>query len=92
MKTNTIKFYIVIPIYNVESYVGECLESLLAQSYKNFSAILIDDGSTDKSAEIANYYTKKDSRFVLLSQKNMGVSVARNSALDYIFANRGGAE
>lgn len=87
---NKIYFYIIIPIYNVKNYVGKCIESLLAQSYENFSAVFVDDGSTDESAEIAKSFVAKDSRLVFLSQKNMGVSVARNSALNYIFANGGG--
>ena len=91
---NAVKFYVIIPIYNVENYVGECLESLLTQSHKNFNAILVDDGSSDKSADIAKYYANKDSRFIFLFQTNMGVSSARNTALNYVFSNilnRGGA-
>lgn len=84
---NAVKFYVIIPIYNVENYVGECLESLLTQSHKNFSAILVDDGSSDKSADIAKSYANKDSRFIFLFQTNMGVSSARNTALNYVFSN-----
>lgn len=86
-------FYCVVPIYNVEDYIIECLESLLAQEYRHFKAILVNDGSTDNSGKIAESYTKKDARFVYLSQSNKGVSSARNTALDYIFSktlNRGG--
>lgn len=88
-------FYCVVPIYNVEDYVIECLESLLAQEYRHFKAILVNDGSTDNSGKIAEFYAKKDARFVYLSQSNKGVSSARNTALDYIFSkilNRGGQE
>ena len=88
---NALKIYVIVPIYNVENYIGECLKSLLKQSYKNFIAILVDDGSSDKSADIAKSYANKDSRFVFLFQKNMGVSSARNTALNYIFSlNNGG--
>lgn len=80
-------FYCVVPIYNVEDYIAECLESLLAQEYRHFKAILVNDGSTDNSGKIAESYAKKDTRFVYLSQSNKGVSSARNVALDWIFEN-----
>ena len=78
-------FYLIIPIYNTQKYLCECLDSLLAQSYKHFKAILINDGSSDESGKIAESYAKKDTRFIYLSQENQGVSSARNTALDYIF-------
>ncbi|MGX3010188.1 glycosyltransferase family 2 protein [Helicobacter sp. 23-1044] len=80
-------FYFVIPIYNVERYIRQCLDSLVAQSYGRFCAILVNDGSSDKSGEIAQIYAKNDKRFIYLSQRNDGVSTARNKALDYIFNN-----
>lgn len=80
-------FYCVVPIYNVEDYIVECLESLLAQEYRHFKAILVNDGSTDNSGKIAVSYAKKDARFVYLSQSNKGVSSARNVALNWIFEN-----
>lgn len=80
-------FYCVVPIYNVEDYITECLESLLAQEYRHFKAILVNDGSTDNSGKFAESYTKKDARFVYLSQSNKGVSSARNVALNWIFEN-----
>lgn len=76
-----VKFFIIIPIYNVEMYLNKCLDSLIAQTYKNFEAIMIDDGSTDKSLKIAQEYTKKDSRFFLQSQENQGLSITRNRAI-----------
>lgn len=76
-------FYIIIPIYNVESYLKDCLDSVLNQSYKNFKAIMINDGSMDSSKEIAKDYTQDD-RFILIDQENQGLSIARNTGLDYI--------
>lgn len=69
---------VVIPIYNVEDYLSACLESLLAQTYPCWEAILVNDGSTDASAQIAETYCRKDHRFILLTQENQGQSVARN--------------
>lgn len=79
-----VKFYIIIPIYNVEKYLKDCLDSVLNQTYKNFTAILINDGSTDNSPNIAKEYTKRDSRFILLEQENGGVGEARNTGLKKI--------
>lgn len=73
---------VIIPIYNVEKYLEECLDSVLNQSYKNFEAILIDDGSKDNSGKICDEYVKKDSRFKVVHKENEGVSAARNLALD----------
>lgn len=77
-----IKFFIIIPIYNVESYLHKCLDSIICQTYKNFEVICVNDGSTDKSLEIAKSYADSNSRFTLTSQANQGQSVARNKALD----------
>lgn len=79
---SSIKFFIIIPIYNVESYLHKCLDSIICQTYKNFEVICVNDGSTDKSLEIAKSYADSDSRFTLTSQANQGQSVARNKALD----------
>ncbi|ENQ1164203.1 glycosyltransferase family 2 protein, partial [Campylobacter upsaliensis] len=59
------KVGIVIPIYNVELYLRECLESVINQTYKNFTALLINDGSSDNSLEIAKEYARKDERFII---------------------------
>lgn len=82
--SESIKFYIIIPIYNVQDYLAQCLDSILVQSYINFEAILVNDGSTDKSAEIASQYAQRDSRFTLINQDNQGLSNARNTALRVI--------
>lgn len=68
----------------MQDYLAHCLDSILAQSYSNFEAILVNDGSTDKSGEIALQYTQKDSRLTLIYQDNQGLSNARNTALRVI--------
>ena len=69
---------IIIPVYNSEKYLIECLDSVLLQTYKNFEALLINDGSTDNSGEICDNFAVKDSRFKVFHKKNGGVSSARN--------------
>ena len=69
---------IIVPVYNVESYLKECLESIQKQTYTNFEVILVNDGSTDYSKDICEEYCRKDSRFHLINQKNQGQSIARN--------------
>lgn len=73
---------IIVPIYNSECYLAECLDSILAQSYSDFELILVDDGSTDGSTEICDEYIKKDSRIKCYRVENGGVSYARNIGLD----------
>lgn len=82
-------FYIVVPIYNVQNYLRECLESVQNQTYGAFCAVLIDDGSTDLSAKIAREFCQNDSRFTLISQENRGLSEARNAGLDFIARDLG---
>lgn len=72
------KISIIVPVYNVEKYLRECLESLINQTYKNIEIILINDGSTDSSLKICQQYKKKDTRIKLIDKKNEGVSKARN--------------
>lgn len=76
------KVSIIIPIFNTETKLIDCLTSIKNQSYRNFEAILIDDGSTDKSGEICDYYTNKDTRFKVKHCINSGVSKARNIGID----------
>ena len=77
-------FSIIIPIYNVKPYLDECLSSVEMQSFKDFEAILVNDGSNDGSREIAQKYASKDPRFILIDQENMGAGAARNTALNFI--------
>lgn len=74
-------FSIIIPVYNVASYLRECLDSVLAQTFTDWEAICIDDGSTDGSGVILDEYAAKDDRFRVLHQTNAGVSIARNYGL-----------
>ena len=76
------KFSVVIPVYNVEAYIDECLCSVAAQSYKDWEAIVVDDGSTDDSAALAEAWAQKDERFRVLKQENRGLSAARNAGMD----------
>lgn len=81
---------VIIPIYNVERYLRQCIDSILSQTYKNLEIILIDDGSTDGSSEICDSYAKKDKRIIVIHQKNHGISYVRNLGIqestgDYIF-------
>ena len=75
---------IVIPVYNVEKYIYDCLESVRKQTYKDFNVIIVDDGSTDNSINIAEEFCNKDNRFKIISKKNGGLSDARNYGLDYV--------
>ena len=72
---------VIVPIYNVEQYLVECLDSLHKQEYQNLEILLIDDGSTDGSAKICEKYVKKDNRFHYYYKENSGQSGARNYAL-----------
>ncbi len=74
---------VIIPIYNAAPFLGYCLNSLVSQTYPHWQAILIDDGSTDGSRDIARRYTQLDPRFLLHSIPNGGVSKARNLGLQY---------
>jgi glycosyltransferase involved in cell wall biosynthesis len=73
---------IIIPVYNVAPYLRECLDSVSAQTFSDWEAICVDDGSTDGSSAILDEYAAKDSRFRVVHQANGGVSSARNTALD----------
>ncbi len=73
---------IIVPVYNVEKYLSKCIDSILAQTYKNTEIILVDDGAKDKSGEICDEYAKKDSRIRVIHKKNGGLSDARNCGLE----------
>lgn len=78
------KVSIGIPVYNVEKYLRECLDSITNQTFKNFEAIIVDDGSTDNSFVICQEYVAKDNRFKLIHQENKGLAGARNTCLKYM--------
>lgn len=68
---------VIVPVYNVEPYLRKCIESILHQDFSDFEVLLIDDGSTDKSGEICDIFSKKDSRIHVIHQKNMGLAATR---------------
>lgn len=72
---------IIIPVYNVEKYLGRCMNSVLNQHYRDFEVILIDDGSTDNSGVMCDEWSKKDGRVIVIHQKNSGAGAARNTGL-----------
>ncbi len=72
---------VIVPVYNAESYLKRCVESLLAQTYKNFEVILVDDGSTDNSFELCNDYSKTFDNVIAVHKENGGVSETRNFGL-----------
>lgn len=76
-----VKISIIIPVYNVEKYLRECLDSILAQTFQDFEIICVDDESTDKSLEILQEYKRKDDRFVILQQRHSGAGSARNNGI-----------
>ena len=74
---------LVVPIYNVSKYLRRCLDSIKRQTYQNIEVIMVNDGSTDKSATIANEYATSDPRFALFEKENGGLSSARNFGMKY---------
>ena len=78
IKEKTIMVSVIVPIYNVEEYLEECLESIRNQTYTNIEVILVNDGSTDGSIEICERFCQQDNRFKLVTQENQGLSAARN--------------
>lgn len=82
MNSNTNSISVIVPVYNAESTLIRCVDSILAQTYKNFELILVNDGSQDRSAEIIDNYASEDSRVIAIHKTNGGVSSARNRGLD----------
>lgn len=72
---------IIIPVYKVEKYIHKCVDSVLAQTYKNLEIILVDDGSSDCSGKICDEYAPKDARIKVIHQSNGGISAARNAGI-----------
>ena len=70
---------VIVPVYNVEKYLGQCLDSIINQTLKDIEIICVDDGSTDGSLDILNSYKEKDDRIIILKQKNLYAGVARNN-------------
>ena len=78
------KVSVIVPVYNVEEYVGECIESIINQTYTNLEILINNDGSTDNSYEICKSYAEKDNRIRLFSQENKGLSAARNAMIEKV--------
>ena len=81
-----VEISVILPVYNSEKYLQECLESLLNHTFKDIEILCIDDGSSDGSLDILREYEKKDNRIIVISQENMGVAKTRNNALGLIKA------
>lgn len=79
---NEIYFSIIVPIFNMEKYISDAIESILQQSFKSFELILVNDGSTDNSKEICEQYKKKDGRIKLITTENQGAGLARNTGIE----------
>ena len=77
------KISVIVAVYNIEKYVGRCIESILNQSYSELQIILVDDGSTDESGKICDDYAIKDLRIQVIHQENQGLSMARNTGIQY---------
>ena len=76
------KITVIVPVYNVESYLRKCLDSIIAQTYKNIEIVVVNDGSTDASAEICKEFVEIDHRIIYIEQENSGLSAARNTGLE----------
>lgn len=76
------KISIIVPVYNVEEYLSNCIDSILNQTFKDFELILVNDGSTDNSLDICKHYKNIDNRIFIIDKKNGGVSSSRNAGLD----------
>ena len=78
---------VIVPVYNVEKYLRQCLDSLLAQSATDFEVIMVDDGSSDKSGDICEEYASSYSNFRVIHKKNEGLGMARNTGLEHVNAD-----
>lgn len=76
------KISIILPVYNVEKYLANCIESILAQTHQNIEIILVNDGSKDNSLEICKTYVEKDPRIILIDKPNEGVAITRNKGME----------
>lgn len=84
MYTKDYKVSFIVPIYNVEVYLSKCLDSISKQTYSNIEVLMVNDGATDSSREIAKHFSDIDSRFILIDRENGGLSAARNTGLSRV--------
>lgn len=82
MSEDKTKISVIVPVYNVEGYLAECIDSILGQTFEGFELILVDDGATDGSGAICDSYAAKDSRIRILHKENGGLSSARNAGIE----------
>lgn len=75
---------VIVPVYNVEAYLGECIDSLIHQTYETLEIILVDDGSTDVSGAICDDYARRDGRIKVIHQSNQGQAAARNAGIEVV--------
>ncbi len=80
---------VIVPVYKVEPYLRRCVDSILGQTFSDFELILVDDGSPDSCGAICEEYAAKDQRVHVIHRENGGVSAARNTGIDWVFANSG---
>ncbi|MBP3853284.1 MAG: glycosyltransferase, partial [Erysipelotrichaceae bacterium] len=78
---------VIVPVYNVEDYLQDCIDSITAQTYQNLEILLIDDGSTDRSGQMCDEIAKTDDRIQVIHQKNGGLSAARNTGIEHATAD-----
>ena len=72
---------VIVPVYNVDRYLGRCIKSIMQQSYRNLEIILVDDGSTDNSGTICDTFKETDDRIIVIHKENGGLSDARNAGI-----------
>ncbi len=84
LKSSDIKVSIILPVYNVENYLRQCLDSVINQTLKEIEIICVNDGSTDDSPLILDEYAKKDNRIRIINKKNAGLGAARNTGMEYV--------
>ena len=77
------KISVVVPVYNVEKYLKECIDSIINQTLEDIEIICVNDGSTDSSLEILNNFAEQDNRIKVITQSNQGLSAARNTGIKY---------
>ena len=82
-----IMFYILVPVYNVEKYIDNSIQSVINQTFTNWNLLLVDDGSTDGCGNICDKYSKFDNRIIVLHKKNQGLISARRTAINYVIDN-----